>query len=70
MYGIDKKTNQSIFVEAIRLKLMTKVLAFRFGLSTTSLPGFASSMIIELDWMPSFEQVAGTLPCVFKRKVP
>ncbi|KAL5484203.1 hypothetical protein EMCRGX_G020662 [Ephydatia muelleri] len=30
----------------------------------------SSSLQTELDWMPSVQQVAGTLPCVFKEKFP
>ena len=56
---------------------MTKDLAFRFGLSTAQVSRYLPTWICflyhhikELDWMPSVQQVAGTLPCVFKEKFP
>jgi hypothetical protein len=56
---------------------MTKDLAFRFGLSTAQVSRYLTTWICflyhhikELDWMPSVQQVAGTLPCVFKEKFP
>jgi len=56
---------------------MTKDLTFRFGLSTAQVSRYLTTWICflyhhikELDWMPSVQQVAGTLPCVFKEKFP
>ena len=61
----------------LRLNLKTKDLAFCFGLSTCQVSRYLTTWICflyhhikELDWMPSVEQVAGTLPCAFKEKFP
>ena len=52
-------------------------LAFRFGVSRSAVTRYVTTWICflyhhlkELDWMPSVEQVAGTLPSVFHAKYP
>ena len=68
-----------LFLTLVRLKLNLRVvdLAYRFEIST----GLVSSYFItwvcfmykqfdDIDWTPSVEQVAGTLPSKFKEKYP
>ena len=61
----------------LRLNLKSKDLAFRFGLSPSQVSRYLTTWICflyhhlnELDWMPSVEQVYGTLPCIFRDKFP
>ena len=68
-----------LFLTLVRLKLNLRVvdLAYRFGIYA----GLVSSYFItwvcftykqfsDIDWIPSIEQVAGTLPSKFKEKYP
>ena len=57
----------------LRLNLRVKDLAFRFGISTSSVSRYITTWICflyhylkELDWSPSVEQVMGTLPHSFQ----
>ena len=63
----------------MKLKLNLKVvdLAFRFGVSQSAVTQYVTTWICflyhhlkEIDWKPSVEQVAGTLPSVFRAKYP
>ena len=70
------KTKLSPLVK-LRLNLSVKDLAYRFGISTGLVSQYVTTWICflycqlkEIDWMPSTEQVAGTLPCAFKEKYP
>ena len=63
----------------VKLKLNLKVpdLAFRFGISTSSVSRYLTTWICflyhhlkELDWSPSIEQVMGTLPHSFRKNFP
>ena len=71
-------TNQLfLLLVKLRLNLKTKDLADRFGLSATVVSRYSTTWICfiyhhlgEIDWMPSVEQVAGTLPHAFKEKYP
>ena len=74
---LDPENQPFLALVKLRLNLMTKDLAFRFGLSTAQISRYLTTWICflyhhikELDWMPSVQQVAGTLPCVFKEKFP
>ena len=56
----------------LRLNLKTEDLAFRFGLSPSQTSRYVTTWICflyhhlkELDWMPTVQQVAGTMPCTF-----
>ena len=57
----------------LRLNLKVKDLAFRFGLSPGRISCYLTTWICflyqhlsELDWMPTVQQVSGTLPSAFK----
>ena len=61
----------------MRLNLKTEDLAFRFGLSPSQTSRSITTWICflyhhlkELDWMPTVQQVSGTMPCAFKKKFP
>ena len=63
----------------VRLRLNLKVvdLAFRFGISPVVVSRYFTTWICflyhhlkEINWMPSVEQVAGTLPPVFRERYP
>ena len=63
----------------VRLRLNLKVvdLAFRFGISPAVVSRYFTTWICflynhlkEINWMPSVEQVAGTLPPVFRERYP
>jgi len=68
-----------LFLTLIKLKLNLKVkdLAFRFGISEGLTSRYITTWICflyhhlkELEWMPSVDQVWGTLPPAFKEKFP
>ena len=68
-----------LFMTLVKLKLNLKLtdLAFRFGISKslasryiTTWISFLYHYLKEIDWMPSVEQVAGTLPHSFQTKYP
>ena len=74
---LDPENQLFMTLVKLRLNLKTKDLAFRFGLSTSQVSRYLTTWICflyhhikELDWMPSVQQVAGTLPCAFKEKFP
>ena len=74
---LDPENQLFMTLVKLRLNLKTKDLAFRFGLSTSQVSRYLTTWICflyhhikELEWMPSVEQVAGTLPCAFKKKFP
>ena len=59
----------------MRLNLKLEDLSFRFGLSVSLVSRYITTWIcflyhvfMEVDWMPSIEQVKATLPSVFKEK--
>ena len=73
----DCKLNpmNQLFLTLVKLilNLRVKDLAFRFGISTSSVPHYITTWICflyhylkELDWSPSVEQVMGTLPHSFQ----
>ena len=74
---LDPENQLFMTLVKLRLNLKTKDLAFRFGLSTSQISRYLTTWICflyhhikELDWMPSVEQVAGTVPCAFKENFP
>ena len=61
----------------LRLNLQVKDLAHRFRISTGLVSkyfitwiSFMYHQLKEIDWTPSVEQVAATLPCAFQEKYP
>ena len=61
----------------LRLNLKSKDLSFRFGISTGLVSQYTTTWICflhhhfkELNWLPSVEQVKGTLPHVFEKSYP
>ena len=61
----------------LRLNLKTKDLAFRFGVSPAAVSRYITTWICflyqhlkEIDWMPTVEQVVGTLPPAFRDRYP
>ena len=68
-----------LFLTLVKLKLNLKFqdLAFRFGISTAAVSRYFTTWICflyhhlkEVDWVPSVEQVCGTLPHSFREKYP
>ena len=68
-----------LLMTLMKLKLNLKVLdlAFRFGVSPAAVSRYITTWICfmyhhlkEIDWMPSVEQVAGTLPSAFQSRYP
>ena len=58
----------------LRLNLRLEDLAFRLGMSTSQTSRYITTWICflyhhlkELNWIPTVRQVAGTLPCGFKK---
>ena len=61
----------------LKLNLRERDLAYRFGVSVSVVSKyfitwvcFLYSHLREIDWMPTVEQVKGTLPCAFQEKYP
>ena len=68
-----------LLMTLVRLRLNLKVvdLAFRFGVSPAVVSRYFTTWICylyhhlkEINWMPSVEQVAGTLPPIFRERYP
>ena len=67
-----------VLLVKLRLNFKTEDLAFRFGLSPSQISHYITTWICflyhhlkELDWMPTVQQVAGTMPSAsFKEKFP
>ncbi len=68
-----------LFLTLVKLQrnLMLKDLAFRFGMSSAQVSRYITTWISflyhhlkEINWMPTIEQVQGTLPPSFKEKYP
>ena len=69
--------NQLFLLVKLRLNLRNKDLAYRFGISASVVSRYITTWVCflyhhlsEIEWMPSVEQVAGTLPHAFKDKFP
>lgn len=61
----------------LRLNFKTLDLSFRFGVSKSAVSRYVTTWICflynhlkEIDWMPSVQQVSGTLPSAFHDKYP
>ena len=61
----------------LKLNLREKDLAYRFGISVSVVSKyfitwvcFLYSHLHEIDWMPTVEQIKGTMPHAFKEKYP
>jgi len=59
----------------LRLKLKGLDLSLRFGVSPAAVSRYITWIFLynhlkELDWMPSVQQVAGTLPPAFRKQFP
>ena len=74
---LNPKNQLFLLLVKLRLNLKTKDLAYRFGLSVAAVSRYLTTWICftyqhlsEIDWMPSVEQVMGTLPHTFKEKYP
>ena len=72
-------TKNQLFLTLIKLKLNLKLkdLAFQFGLSASQTSWYLTTWICflyyhlkEIDWMPTVDQVLGTLPSTFQDKFP
>ena len=72
-------SQNQLFLTLVKLKLNLKLidLAFRLGLSKSQASRYITTWICflyhelkEINWMPSEEQVRGTLPCAFEEKFP
>ena len=76
-FKLDPKNQLFLLLVKLRLNLKLKDLAFRFGLSTSHTSRYITTWVCflyhhlkEIDWMPSVNQVWGTLPTAFKEKFP
>ena len=78
-YSRKLDSKNQFFLMLVKLKLNLKVpdLAFRFGISTSSVSRYLTTWICflyhhlkELDWSPSIEQVIGTLLHSFRKNFP
>lgn len=61
----------------LRLNLKVKDLAFRFGVSSAAVSRYFTTWVCflyqhlkEIDWMPTVEQISGTLPPAFREHYP
>ena len=74
---LDPKNQFFLMLVKLRLNLKIQDLAFRFGVSNSSVSRYVTTWICflyhhfnEICWMPSVDQVIGTLPHSFKEKFP
>ena len=72
---LDPKNQLFLMLVKLRLNIKLEDLSFRFGLSTSVISHYLTTWIcflyyvfMEMDWMPSVEQVKATLPSAFKEK--
>lgn len=72
---LDPKNQLFLTLVKLRLNLKLEDLSFRFGISTSVISRYITTWIcflyrvfMEMDWMPSVEQVKATLPSAFKEK--
>jgi len=75
--NLIQRTNFFLVLVKLRLNLKLTDLAFRFGVSTSVVSRYITTWICflyhhlkELEWMPSVNQVRGTLPTIFREKFP
>ena len=74
---LDPKNQLFLLLVRLRHNLKVEDLAFRFGISASSVSRYLTTWLCflhhhlkELDWSPSVEQVVGTLPHSFREKYP
>ena len=74
---LDPQNQQFLTLVKLKLNLKFQDLAFRFGISTAAVSRYFTTWIYflyhhlkEVDWVPSVEQVSGTLPHSFREKYP
>lgn len=74
---LDPMNQLFLLLVKLRLNLRNKDLAYRFGISASVVSRYITTWVCflyhhlsEIEWMPSVEQVAGTLPHAFKDKFP
>ena len=77
MMKIDPMNQLFMTLMKLRINLKTLDLSYRFGISVSAVSRCITTWICfmyhqlkEIDWMPSVEQVAGTLPAVFSENYP
>ena len=66
---LDPLNQLFLMLGRLRLNLKMKDLAFRFGISASSVSHYITTWICFL-WTPSVEQVLGTLPHSFRQQFP
>ena len=76
-HKIDPLNQFFLLMIKLRLNLKLKDLAFRFGISTSTVSRYITTWICflyhhlkEINWTPSVEQVQGTLPHSFRKQFP
>ena len=74
---LDPKNQLFLTLVKLKLNLRHKDLGFRFGLSVSQVSRYITTWICflyhhlkEIDWVPTVEQVKGTLPSSFRDKFP
>ena len=74
---LDPKNQLFLLLVRLRRNLKVEDLAFRFGISASSVSRYLTTWLCflhhhlkGLDWSPSVEQVVGTLPHSFREKYP
>ena len=74
---LDPLNQFFLMLVKLKLDLNMRDMAFRFGVSSTSVSRYFITWICflyhqlnELEWYPSTEQVKGTMPMVFREKYP
>ena len=74
---LDPKNQLFLTLVKLKLNLKLRDLAYRFGLSALQTSRYLTTWICflyqhlkELDWMPTVDQVLGTLPDSFRKKFP
>ena len=74
---LDPKNQLFFTLVKLKLNLRFKDLGFRFGLSMSQVSRYITTCICflyhhlkEIDWVPTVEQVKGTLPSTFRDKFP
>lgn len=74
---VNPKNHFFLVLVKLRLNLMLKDLAYRFGLSTSQTSRYLTTWICflyqtmkEIEWMPTVSQIMGTLPTAFRERFP
>ena len=76
-HKLNPKNQFFLTMVKLKLNLTLADLAYRFGISTSVASRYITTWVCflyhqlkEIDWMPTVEQVKGTLPIVFRQKFP